>query len=749
MNNIKTWFSELTIVGRLRLIGGVAVIGMLIAGFAHNHALDAVEDVIERYTQASLNMEDLDMLSVNLLAEKESAINFLRLAEQEEKARWQSISEQNDKDLAALAKKLPAQDMATALTSIVDAMQHFDKQFMAAVPDRETLGFHEDQGLMGQFRTDIHAVEAKLKALNQPALMVSMLQMRRHEKDFIQRLNTIYVTALNDEVAHFARLLKQSNISQASKRFLLGKVKSYQAAFNRYQQSLLNITHTAQTLSDVYEKNMVPTMDKVHNLLAEHIQALEHQHAQIITTQTYVFWSVVFIALFAVLGLIAWIGKTITTPLNRITEAMDALERGEIREVSSPMKGAISELLDSLGKFQKQSAEANQLRQVVESSPQALMLADKDSLVISYMNPAAYKLFQSIEHALPCKASELVGKNIDIFHKNPSHQRNILKDEKAFPMKSSFEIGGRSIAFSANTIKNIDGKWVSIMVSWNDVTDQARLAQDFENNVGAMVNELIASATEMQKSSKVLSESAEVSLQQAESVASGANEANQNTTTAAQAAQELSESIQEIIQQVQSAVNISEQAVAEAESTNKTVGKLSKVSEEIGAVVDVITDIAEQTNLLALNASIEAARAGDAGRGFAVVAGEVKELANQTANATEKISKQIAAIQAESDGAAKAIAHIGQTIQEMNQTNEAIAAATEQQSHATQSIVQSVQVASQVTEDVSHTIGAVSQSAEDTGRAAQAVKQAANLIHEKGKDLSGRVTDFLASLRNR
>ncbi|MDQ7057963.1 MAG: hypothetical protein Q9N62_05800 [Ghiorsea sp.] len=598
MSHLRAWFAKLTIVGRLRLIGSAAVLGMLITGVVHQNALDTVESVVDQYTESSLNMEKLDILMVKMLAEKESAVNFLRLSDQEDKVRWQAFSQDNDKALQYLASVLPSQEMSQLLQSLVGKMKKFDTLFVSVINDRESIGFDENDGLVGQFRDKIHAVEAELKRLNQPRLMVSMLLMRRHEKDFMQRLNPVYVQQLNDEVSQFKRLLKKATLNQATQTSLLNLVQGYQKTFNQYQTQVTKITQTEQRLSSLYAKDMVPNLDKVHELLAAHIQGLHVKHVQILNTQSYVFWGALLLVILVVASLITWIGKTITTPLNKITEAMDVLERGEIREVHSPMKGAISELLDSLGKFQKQSVETYLLKQVVEENPQAIMLADKDSLIINYMNPAAQALFQNIEHALPCKASELVGKNIDIFHKKPSHQRNILADEKRFPMHASFEIAGQNIEFSAHALKNNQGDWISIMVSWNDVTEQAKLAQDFETNVGSMVEELITSAMDMKKSSEVLSQAAQASLQQAESVATGANEASQNTTSAANAAQELSSSIQEITQQVQSAVDISEQAVAEAESTNKTVGKLAEVSEEIGAVVNVITDIAEQTNLL-------------------------------------------------------------------------------------------------------------------------------------------------------
>jgi methyl-accepting chemotaxis protein len=178
-----------------------------------------------------------------------------------------------------------------------------------------------------------------------------------------------------------------------------------------------------------------------------------------------------------------------------------------------------------------------------------------------------------------------------------------------------------------------------------------------------------------------------------------------------------------------------------------TVQGLAEAAEKIGAVVELITTIAEQTNLLALNATIEAARAGDAGKGFAVVASEVKNLANQTAKATEEIGQQIGAMQGVAGEAVEAIGGIGKTITEVNEIAATIAAAVEEQSTATQDIARNVQEAARGTQEVTNNITGVSAGAEETGKAANQVLESAGQLSQQYEALRGAVDKFLADIK--
>jgi len=273
------------------------------------------------------------------------------------------------------------------------------------------------------------------------------------------------------------------------------------------------------------------------------------------------------------------------------------------------------------------------------------------------------------------------------------------------------------------------------------------LTGSFDADVSQLLQSLTKSATEMTSTASTMSKIADGTNERATAVAGAAEQASANVQTVATATEELSSSIQEISRQVAQSSNVAERAVNEANHTDAQIQGLARAAHRIGEVVNLITDIAEQTNLLALNATIEAARAGDAGKGFAVVASEVKNLANQTAKATDEISQQIADIQAETQDAVRAIQSITSTISEMSEISSTIASAVEEQGAATSEIARNVEQASTGTQEVTSNIIEVTHSAGETGTAATQVTSVANSLNTQADHLKQQVEKFLEGVR--
>ena len=274
-----------------------------------------------------------------------------------------------------------------------------------------------------------------------------------------------------------------------------------------------------------------------------------------------------------------------------------------------------------------------------------------------------------------------------------------------------------------------------------------QLADEFERSVGDIVSAVSAAATEMESTAESMSSIAEETSTQSSTVAAASEEASANVQTVAAATEELNSSISEISRQVQEQTKVADEAVGTAASSNAQIKSLAEQAQKIGEVVQLIQDIASQTNLLALNATIEAARAGEAGKGFAVVAGEVKNLANQTAKATEEISNQIRSIQDQTTGAVTGIEDVNERIQAIKEICGSVSAAFEEQSATTGEISRNVQEAYTGTRDVSTAIGGVTQASNQTGESAGAVLTAAQDLSQQSNVLAKEVANFIEKVR--
>ena len=277
---------------------------------------------------------------------------------------------------------------------------------------------------------------------------------------------------------------------------------------------------------------------------------------------------------------------------------------------------------------------------------------------------------------------------------------------------------------------------------------QRQMADRFEADVKSVVATVAKATSDMQRVAGEITVSVNGTSEQAAAAAAASEEASASVSTVAAATEELASSVTEIGRQVTHSSEVADNAVVKAGQTTEMVGSLASAAEKIGDVLRLIGAIASQTNLLALNATIEAARAGDAGRGFAVVASEVKELASQTAKATEEIAAQVAAIQSATGECVTAIGGISDTIREISGIATTIAAAVEEQGSATREIARSVQQAATGTSEVSVNVTGASQSADRSRALADNVLAATGQLGRQADALHASVDTFLAGLRD-
>jgi methyl-accepting chemotaxis protein len=261
-------------------------------------------------------------------------------------------------------------------------------------------------------------------------------------------------------------------------------------------------------------------------------------------------------------------------------------------------------------------------------------------------------------------------------------------------------------------------------------------------SIGDTAMGVASSSEELSVISQQLSSSSQEMAVQANTAASNSELVSSNVGVVAASSEEMLASIREISKSATEAARVAKAAVSMADETNQTISKLGISSQEIGKVIKVITSIAQQTNLLALNATIEAARAGEAGKGFAVVANEVKELAKETARATEEIGQKIDAIQSDTKAAVKAIGDVGEIISQVNDISTTIASAVEEQTATTNEIGRNVNDAARGTGDISNNIAMVARSAEQTTTGAKDTEMAARSLTQMATQLQTLVNRF-------
>ena len=368
--------------------------------------------------------------------------------------------------------------------------------------------------------------------------------------------------------------------------------------------------------------------------------------------------------------------------------------------------------------------KAARMNSMIENAPVNIIMADANFDLV-YMNPASRSTLTTLEKYLPKPVSQLDGQSIDIFHKNPSYQRTLLSNPANLPHSADIKLGEETLNLLVSAIYDHKNEYIGPMVTWQVITEKIKLVESLKE----AATQVSSASEEVSATSREMETNAQGATAEATQAAAASEEISAGVQQVAHSSEELRSSIGDISQNMNETSKLVTNTLKEAEEADKKMTQLSSSSKEIGDVIKVINSIAQQTNLLALNATIEAARAGDAGRGFSVVANEVKELANQTAAATEEITKKIVAIQEDTKSSVDAIKIISSSIQQINDFASQISAAVQEQNATTDELTRISNEASEGVGGISQNIKAVSETSSQTaGNANQLVEAAKSMM---------------------
>lgn len=485
--------------------------------------------------------------------------------------------------------------------------------------------------------------------------------------------------------------------------------------------------------------------------------------------------------------------RAVLATVERMERDQTALaEQKRVMEASSgELARKNAEVEDALRRAAASAAEATKVASMVENSPACMLYADA-GLVVRYANPAAKRVLSRLV------GSDCVGGSLDRFYRHPQGNAAFFGQRSNLPFETRFESGPETVDLVAAAIDDARGESIGFLFTWELATERVAAEREVEaarareleqatelkekvdrllaavdaaaqgdltvavpirgddaiGRMGTGLGRLLAdmrtsmarireNAQQLSGASKTLTnvsasmtDEATATSERASVVSTVTTQLSHNVQTVAAGTEQMSNSIQEISRNTAEAASVARRAVTVAEETNAAVSRLGTSSEEIGQILKVITSIAQQTNLLALNATIEAARAGEAGKGFAVVANEVKDLAKETAKATEDIRTKIDAIQQDTTGAVNAIGQIGEIIRSIDRLQTSIAGAVEEQHATTQEITANLNEAAKGSNQIVESI-------KEVAGAAHSTKNGATNTSKVSQDLSGMSGELL------
>ena len=546
--------------------------------------------------------------------------DFLARGDEKYASRFEDVAQRIIEQQSALdAMFIESGVDVKAFSNLTTLFGDYRNKFVELVDAKKAMGLSHDQGLEGQLRSAVHDIETALKTLDQPAIMVTMLQLRRHEKDFMLRLDAKYIERFDTTISTLISQLQSAQISNREKQSLTNLAEVYRSKFSDYvaQQQRIGLSSEEGILGE-----MRRTIHQTETKLEAMVSSMSQQTESLLTKVEWLITSL-FVVIAVIASLVAWrVGASINRPLAVIREAMLEIDRSRDLSLRVTYQGK-----DEIGDV------ARSINQMLE--------------------------------------------------------------------------GFQKVVGSVNeTVLNMKQQTQQLSQTAERTAKDAERQRDETDMVAASVAQMVGTIEDISR----------------------------NMEVAADKSQNAQQSVSDGQARVTSAVSLVNNLSGQLQSSVLSAQELAKESESIGTVLNVIQDIAEQTNLLALNAAIEAARAGEQGRGFAVVADEVRALASRTHDATVEISDIINSLQQRTQSIVTIMQSCGEEgqrsrdeasvigdvlerityeVNEISEMAQSVATAIGQQSVAANEINRNVVIINEISMDTSEAVRLNSRSSHD------------------------------------